>query len=83
MGGYQLSRQARLWNILDVNGPLINTLTWHWQCQTIKLVNTPRLAYLTGGAVYDINNMTSEQALDAFGRSIGEVLGSLLYELLS
>ena len=48
-----------------------------------QLVNTPKLAYLTGGAVYAIDDMTSSAALDAFGQSIGTVLGSLLYSLLS
>ena len=67
---------------LDVNGPLINT-NQGTGSGNYQRVNTPRLAYLTGGAVYDINKMITSETLDAFGRSIGEVLGSLLYEILS
>lgn len=66
----------------DVTGPLINS-NQGTGSSNYQRVNTPRLAYLTGGAVYDVNKMLSTASLDAFGTSIGAVLGSLLYELLS
>lgn len=68
--------------ILDVTGPLINN-NLGTGSTNYQRVNTPRLAYLTGGAVYDVNKMLNTDSLDAFGTSIGTVLGSLLYELLS
>ena len=67
---------------MDVNGPIIlgrgGSLGNNYQA-----ANTARLAYLTGGAVYDVNKMITSESLDAFGISIGTVLGSLLYDLLS
>lgn len=66
----------------DVTGPLISS-NQGTGSSNYQRVNTPRLAYLTGGAIYDVNKMLSTASLDAFGTSIGTVLGSLLYELLS
>ena len=66
----------------DVTGPLISN-SQGTGSSNYQRVNTPRLAYLTGGAVYDVNKMLNTDSLDAFGTSIGVVLGSLLYELLS
>ena len=65
-----------------VDGPLIST-NQGTGSSNYQVVNTPKLAYLTGGAVYCIGEMLSAEALDAFGESIGEVLGSLLYSVLS
>ena len=51
-----------------------------------QVTNTPRMAYETGGAVYGIVDMVtgnSPLGLQAFSTSLGQVLGTFLYEQLS
>lgn len=46
-----------------------------------QIVNTPRLAAATGGALYDLEQMRGDPVgLQVFADSLGEVLGRLLYE---
>jgi hypothetical protein len=46
-----------------------------------QLVNTPKLARGTSGAIYDINQFFGSNGPEVFGKSLGLVLGRFLYSL--